>query len=80
VYFRGRANLVAVTAYLRSNLGLNDNVTDIVLSGGSAGATSAYAVLDTFAGWFPKARVTGAPDAGFFLDAFNVHYNATWYR
>ena len=80
LYFRGRANLVAITSYLTTNLGLNDSVTDIVLSGGSAGATSTYVVLDTFAAWFPKARVTGAPDAGFFLDALNIGYNTTWYR
>lgn len=80
LYFRGRANLVAITSYLTTHLGMNDSVTDIVLSGGSAGATSTYAVLDAFAGWFPKARVTGAPDAGFFLDAFNIGYNTTWYR
>ena len=80
LYFRGRANLVAITSYLTTNLGLNDSVPDIVLSGGSAGATSTYVVLDTFAAWFPKARVTGAPDAGFFLDAFNIGYNTTWYR
>jgi hypothetical protein len=40
---------------------------------------STYYVLDTFAGWYPKSRVVGAPDAGFFLDLFNVYYNTTWF-
>jgi hypothetical protein len=42
LYFRGRPNLVAVTAYL-GPLGLNASATDIVLSGGSAGATRCVA-------------------------------------
>lgn len=44
-----------------------------ILSGGSAGASAAYYALDTVASWVgPETRLVGAPDAGFFLDAFNV--------
>jgi hypothetical protein len=79
IYFRGRNNLAAVMQYIRQNMGLPSTPTDLVLSGGSAGATSTYLALDLVASWFPGTRVVGAPDAGFFLDAFNVHYNTTWY-
>ena len=44
-----------------------------ILSGGSAGASAAYYALDEVSTWArPGTRVVGAPDAGFFLDAFNV--------
>jgi O-palmitoleoyl-L-serine hydrolase len=80
IYFRGRANLRALWWYLDTQLGMA-GATDIILSGGSAGATAAYFALDAAAAWVPSTtRLVGAPDAGFFLDAYQVSSNTTWYR
>lgn len=79
VYFRGRSNLLAVLNYLKQNTSIS-TATDIVVSGGSAGATSAYLALDILPAVFPSSKVMGAPDAGFFLDAYNVGQQIMWYR
>ena len=80
IYFRGRANLIAVIEYLKLNTTLG-TATDVILSGGSAGATSTYLALDFVPSLFSSnVRLVGAPDAGFFLDAYNVAQNSMWYR
>jgi O-palmitoleoyl-L-serine hydrolase len=72
IYFRGRANLRAAWSYLDSELGMSQ-ATEIILTGGSAGATAAYLALDAVASWTPPTtRLVGAPDAGFFLDTVQV--------
>jgi hypothetical protein len=81
LFFRGRANLEATTAWLLASEGLG-NATDVVLTGGSAGATGVFLGADFFRGLLPKTtRVVANPDAGFFLDEPRAK-NATdfWYR
>jgi hypothetical protein len=80
IYFRGRSNLIAVMRYLTEVAGLVADPEEMFVTGGSAGATAAYYALDFIAGMFPKTKVVGSPDAGFFLDAFNVAQNRMWYR
>jgi hypothetical protein len=82
IYFRGRANLIASFAYLRDHMGMGANVTDVIFSGGSAGATTVYLGLDFIATLLPPTtRLVGAPDAGFFLDSQNLAKgNTTWYK
>ena len=62
IFFRGRANLEAVTAWLLANESMA-GAADIVLSGGSAGATSVFVGADAFRALVPPtARVVAAPD------------------
>lgn len=80
IYFRGRNNLKAVFSYLKEHMGMA-NPTDVIYSGGSAGATAVYLSLDAVREWLPPVtRLVGAPDAGFFLDVLNLQRNTTWYR
>ena len=80
IYFRGRANVIAQLEYLKQNLGLGD-ATDVIISGGSAGATTAYLALDFIKEWAaPNTRVVGAPDAGFFQDTTQLPAENYWYR
>lgn len=44
--------------------------TDIMLSGESAGGIATWPKLDAIAARFPRARVSGAPIAGFYSNAF----------
>jgi hypothetical protein len=68
IWFRGRANIVATISYLRDNAGLAAART-VVLTGGSAGATTVFIGADMMRGLLPAtARVVAAPDAGYFLD------------
>jgi hypothetical protein len=81
LYFRGRANLAATTAWLLASEGMT-GASDIVISGGSAGATGVYLGADAFRALVPSnIRVVANPDAGFFLDlprASNASFY--WYR
>jgi O-palmitoleoyl-L-serine hydrolase len=80
VHFRGRANLRAVFGYLLANAGLAA-ATDVILSGGSAGALTVYLAIDEVATWLPPGvRLVGAPDAGFFQDAPAYATGAYTYR
>jgi O-palmitoleoyl-L-serine hydrolase len=80
IYFRGRANVIAQLEYLKQYLGLG-NATDIIVTGGSAGATTAYLALDFIKNWAePNVRVVGAPDAGFFQDTPKLPNGDYWYR
>ena len=75
---RGRPNLQAVVSHLLQ-AGMA-SAHEIILSGGSAGGTSAFLAMDHVAGLLatgaPAARFVGAPDAGFFIDAA-VYSNAS---
>jgi hypothetical protein len=69
IYLRGRPNLVAVITYLLSTRGMV-GAEEIILSGGSAGGTSAFLAMDAVAEMLPPSvRFVGAPDAGFFINA-----------
>lgn len=49
------------------------NATEVILSGGSAGGLAVFFNIDHLATLLPKGvRLTGFPDAGFFLDAPNT--------
>ena len=73
MWMRGRSNFDAVI----HDLLLNNNMskaTEVILSGGSAGGLAVYYNLDHLAkDLLPSTvqRVTGFPDAGFFMDADN---------
>ena len=71
MWMRGRNNFDAVIAYFRQNstLGMG-RATEVILSGGSAGGLAVFYNLDHLAELLgPSVRLTGFPDAGFFLDA-----------
>jgi len=73
-WHRGRPNFDAVVAELISHYRL-DTATEVILAGGSAGGLAALLALDHFAQRMgTSVRVTGLPDAGFFLDAPNVSW------
>jgi len=77
---RGRANLKAVIFYLLEHLGLS-SATEMILSGGSAGATGVFLGLDYVKGWLPPTiKLVGNPDAGFFLDLPRASTGEYWYR
>ena len=65
VYYRGAANRRAL---LRMLAPLLAGATDVVVSGGSAGALSAYLHADEVAALVPSARTVALPDSGFFLE------------
>ena len=80
IWMRGRACLQAVTQYLLQHLGMAGG-KELVVSGGSAGATGVYLSLDFIRNWVPPTlAVAGAPDAGYFLDLPRASTNDTWYR
>ena len=81
LYFRGRANLAATTAWLLASEGMS-GASDIVISGGSAGATGVYLGADAFRALVPaNIRVVANPDAGFFLDLPRASNSSFyWYR
>jgi hypothetical protein len=70
--FAGRNNFNAVIGYLMSTVGMG-NATEVILSGGSAGGLAVFYNLDHLATLLPAGvRLTGFPDAGFFLDGESV--------
>lgn len=67
IWMRGRPNLIAVMGYLSQKFGLS-TAKEVILSGGSAGATAAYINADFVKTLLPRtASFVVAPDAGFFL-------------
>jgi len=69
MWMRGRNNFNALISYLQTDLGMGD-ATEVILSGGSAGALAVFYNLDHLATLLPATtRLVGFPDAGFFLDA-----------
>jgi len=69
VHFKGTDILRGLVADLRATTQIRD-ATQVVLSGGSAGASGVYYHIDAFAEGLSLSRgeVLGLPDAGFFLD------------
>eukprot|EP01065_Artemidia_motanka_P015223 TRINITY_DN19098_c0_g1_i1.p1 TRINITY_DN19098_c0_g1~~TRINITY_DN19098_c0_g1_i1.p1 ORF type:complete len:433 (+),score=116.73 TRINITY_DN19098_c0_g1_i1:70-1299(+) len=68
LHFRGRANFDAMVTDLMQNFGMSE-ATEVVLSGGSAGGLAVFYNVDHLAEMLPDSvRLTGFPDAGFFLD------------
>jgi len=63
-YFSGNKIFGAVLDALEKDHGMA-NATQLVLSGESAGGFGVYANVDYLAGRFPKAKVVGAPIAGY---------------
>ena len=69
MWMRGRNNFDAVVTYVLHTLNTNP-ITEVILSGGSAGGLAVFYNLDHLASMLPATtRLTGFPDAGFFLDA-----------
>jgi len=66
LYFAGRYIFDAVVGQLVAMHGLGD-ATEIILSGDSAGGIGTWYHLDRLASRFPRARVVGAPVAGFYF-------------
>ena len=57
------------------------NAIEVILSGGSAGGLAVFYNIDHLADKLgPGVRLTGFPDAGFFLDEVNVADNQHTYR
>jgi hypothetical protein len=78
MWMRGRNNFDAVVSYLQTTLGMG-NATEVILSGGSAGGLAVFYNLDHLATLLPKGvRLTGFPDAGFFLDGMSVSGSYTY--
>eukprot|EP00039_Didymoeca_costata_P011489 m.161580 g.161580 ORF g.161580 m.161580 type:complete len:432 (+) comp15189_c0_seq8:18-1313(+) len=72
MWMRGRPSFDAVIQDLQQNHGLSA-ATEVILTGGSAGGLAVFYNLDHFADLLgPNVKLTGFPDAGFFLDAQNV--------
>lgn len=77
LWMRGRNNFNAVIADLQRNHNFKGTgLTEVILSGGSAGGLAVFYNLDHLASLLTLAtspgdtspRVTGFPDAGYFLD------------
>ncbi len=68
LHFRGKNNLDALIEDLLSNKGMN-RATEVVISGGSAGALAVYLHADAIRAKLPtSAKVVALPDDGFFMD------------
>lgn len=71
LWMRGRNNFNAVVDDLLTTQGMS-KATEVILSGGSAGGLAVFYNLDHLVTLLPSSvRVTGFPDAGFFMDAPN---------
>jgi hypothetical protein len=69
LWMRGRNNFNAVIDDLLTTQGMS-KATEVILSGGSAGGLAVFYNLDHLVTLLPPSvRVTGFPDAGFFMDA-----------
>ena len=80
MWLRGRGNFNAMISYLQLTLGM-DKATEVILSGGSAGGLAVFYNLDHLATLLPRTtRLTGFPDAGFFLDGARASDGAHAYR
>lgn len=70
-YFAGRLVVSAILDALESPGGGGlGSASEIILFGDSAGGLGTFINLDYVAGRFPRARVTGAPIAGYFAPAY----------
>ena len=71
MWMRGRNNFDALIADLQERQGMSA-ASEIILSGGSAGGLAVFYNLDHLAEMVPGVKLTGFPDAGYFLDAQSV--------
>lgn len=69
MYFSGKFNFDALIDMLELHYGL-DQADQVILTGASAGGIGVWLHLDGLAARLPKARVVGAPVAGFYFEAF----------
>ena len=68
LHFKGKNNLDALMADLLTKQAM-DQATEVVISGGSAGALAVYLHADAIRKVLPKsAKVVAMPDDGFFMD------------
>ena len=68
LYFRGKNNIDALMTALLTQHGM-DQATEVVISGGSAGALAVYLHADALRAQLPpSAKVVALPDDGFFMD------------
>jgi len=80
IWLRGKNVFTAVIADLIASRGM-DAATEVILSGGSAGGLAVFYNLDHLATLLPPTtRLTGFPDAGFFLDGEDMRSGARGYR
>ena len=73
IYFRGHRILNAVLSALIQNEQI-DQAEAIILTGCSAGGLATYLHLDYVQSMFPDIKVHGLADAGYFIDAANIHW------
>eukprot|EP00756_Hemistasia_phaeocysticola_P023710 Hpha_TRINITY_DN15909_c1_g2::TRINITY_DN15909_c1_g2_i2::g.72658::m.72658/K19882/NOTUM; O-palmitoleoyl-L-serine hydrolase len=80
MWLRGRANFEAVVTQLMEEEGMGKG-EEVILSGGSAGGLAVFYNVDHLAGMLGAGvKLTGFPDAGFFLDYPNVATGKHDYR
>lgn len=80
MWMRGRNCFNAVVHHLLTALKM-DAATEVILSGGSAGGLAVFYNIDHLATLLPKGvRLTGFPDAGFFLDGAEESSGVHSYR
>lgn len=72
IYFKGLIGTEATFDYAVKNLGLADsNVTDVLLTGSSAGGLGAFYFADILGDLLPPTvKYSVAPDSGFFINYF----------
>ena len=82
MWLRGRNNFDAVIDDLRRRHGMAQEAgSEVILSGGSAGGLAVFYNLDHLADTLgSEIRLTGFPDAGFFLDALDASTGDYTYR
>jgi len=77
IYFRGYDILMGVLDALVEKHGLGE-ATELVITGGSAGASAVYYHTAKIASRAPNAKVYSIPDAGFFLNLPNENGQNLW--
>lgn len=78
MWMRGRASFDAIIADLQYRHGMI-SATEVILSGGSAGGLAVFYNLDHFAALLgDQIKLTGFPDAGYFLDHADVNGEFTY--
>jgi len=72
LHFKGKNILISVRDELKAKFGMND-VERLIITGTSAGGLATYLHVDWWAASFPQAHTVALPDAGYFIDAPNIH-------
>jgi len=76
LYFSGHLNVIAMLDSLRNTTALN-NVTQMLVTGSSAGGIATNHYADFFTDAFPKAKVVASPQAGWFFPSVITYSNFT---